>query len=328
MEPSLRDAYLERPHYERDLLLKKNNPYPEIAALWEKAAHALTLYKKNSEFFSKHHPIDTFPLELSLEEKFSIAKLVTCYATQSIKVIASGNTAAAIQIHQAIQSIQRAAHCYEYWTSRANKEAIHFYTIKENDLLEMVKMYRFKQLEAETQRNPVLAQQWAEAACLAQDAEAHVKKISLLVATKDKPSSIYSFLFAAYWAKEASLSRAHVAELIAKKEKKEAHQAELVALGLEKASTYRSKAAKKELQKATTSSHYWTMAAYWASWYSTCLKKENPGLKKGWKLAEKIMKAYVETAKYNQSTTPLRIFWKNFWVRKALHREREIKILF
>ena len=316
------EANAEVLRYTEEALTENKNGYPEIATYWEKAARAAALVAETSSVPGKIHHLETFPRILEVKEKFSISQLSIHYFNNATKAMRSGDATLAQHYIGAAERFKKATHFYEHWTTRGHQESIKAHTVHAQEALEMVKIYRDKQAEAE--RDHRLSQQWAEAACLAQEAAHRAKKTATLFANKENPSLAHAVLMAAYSAKAAALWRADVAGFLSMRKKKEARRATRIALASEHAATYRSKASKTISLPDKTISHYWTMAAYWAATSAHYQQQHDLIFKKVSRMAEKVSHAYAQAAK-NKSTRTSFAFIFNFWLKQASRAEKKVE---
>lgn len=307
--------------YEQEAILEETQGYPEIAAYWRKAAKAAKVVMERNSFLGKIHDIKTIPPIFEAKENFSASQHSTAYITSSFKALNEGDFLKAQEFSSAAKRITVAATKFEYWRRRAHEEALTAHLFDEKETAEMVSTYRVHQARALLAHQKRIAQQWAEAACLAQWATYKIKKRTLLLLQKENSTRTLSLLLAASWAKKAALFRAKVATALEQGNKKEIQHAINVACAAEEAALYRSKAARMVKQNDQMISHYWTMAAYWTANSAYYQEERSPLWKEASALAKKTSRTYAQAAKNKNSC------FLPCWLWQITRLEKKLEIL-
>ncbi|MBX9742130.1 MAG: hypothetical protein K2W99_01105 [Chthoniobacterales bacterium] len=320
------DPHVALAESEQEARLEEERGYPEIAAYWRKMACAINVVLENHHFLGKIQDIKKIPPVFEAKEIFSAAQTSTHHIADSLKAIAIGDFFTAQQLASAAKRLTSVAKKFEYWRRRAHEEAVAARLFDEKETTEMVSLYRTHQALASFAHQQRLAQQWAEAACLAQSATIKIKKMALLLTQKENSTRVFTLFMAAYWAKQAALVRAKVAVALEQGNKKEIQHAIKIACAAEEAATYRSKAARTIKENDPMISHYLTMAAYWAANNARYQEQRSPLWKRASFLAKRTSYAYAQAAK-NKTTSPHSALLLRFWRWRIARAEQQLEIV-
>lgn len=152
----------------------------ELASLWSRAEEAAEYLINAHSFSGKLHDIETIPLPPLSTTMTEGTQLSTTYLIKSTQAFQKNNFSAANEFIAISKSIKKASELYYQWTLAAHQEMLERYSFQQEQQEAAVFQYRYYQAEAANIGNQALSQQWAEAACLAQESVIKAKKTKTL----------------------------------------------------------------------------------------------------------------------------------------------------
>lgn len=263
---SIEEAIARFASYAQEAVTAGNQELAERWTLATQAAKDFSYYHftYQQNFLGKIHASKDLPLAAPWNDSIKNTQISARYITESLAAAKNGNMNLAQELALNVQAISEATALYHYWSIRANQEALLLFHVDEHSVAALALHYRSKALEATAAQNSTLAQQWAEAACLAQGS---VRKTKIAQATHtqlENKALANRWTLAAYWNYLATILRANVAQALEQGDSILAHYWHEAAIWAENASTYRVKVVSATLGGNNTLANYWTTAACWA----------------------------------------------------------------
>lgn len=299
----------------------------ELADVWSRAAEAAQYLIHARSFSGKLHDLEVIPLAPSSKILAEGTQLSTTYLLRSTQAFQKNNFSLANEQIIASTSIKKAAECYYQWALDAHEEMLERYSFQEDQQEAAALQYRYYQAEAARLGKQALSQQWAEAACLAQESLTKAKKTKTLFSQiGDSPLS-YAWMIASFWTYRASVLRAAAAEGMSKGDQK--NQLHVIAFCAEQASSYRAKAAKALSAANPLLSRYWTSAAFWSGNASRYLQQQFFQSLPAWQAsadeALRTADAYVKAAK-SSMTWYHPLAYQRYWTQHASRLEKKLRL--
>ncbi|MBX9742608.1 MAG: hypothetical protein K2W99_03605 [Chthoniobacterales bacterium] len=200
---------------------------------------------------------------LSFNYQVQATRQEVCSILQASQALEQKDRKLAQRLAATALTIREAATCYHYWIAQAKQEAYQSNSDKIASSLEKAELYRLNAFEASQTHHLKLAQDWAMAACLSQEA---ARKLKMAHATyHDKLRHLLTdyWRVAAHAAHHAADFRSRVAELIALQQKELASEWKRAALLADRAMVLKAKAARAHKEKDEFLSIDWSLAGYW-----------------------------------------------------------------
>ncbi|MCX6958031.1 MAG: hypothetical protein NT164_05810 [Verrucomicrobiae bacterium] len=300
----------------------------DLASLWSRAEEAAQHLITAHSFSGKLHDIKTIPLPPSSKIITEGTQLSTTYLIKSTQAFQKNNFFLADEGITISKSIKKAVELYYQWDLTAHEEMFRRYSFNQEEQKEAALKYRYYQAEASQESNKPLSQQWAEAACLAQESLTKAKKTKNTFSQIGKVPLSYYWMIASFWTYRASLLRAAVAEMTTKSDQKKIAQLHAITCCAEQASSYRAKAAKALCGANPILTHYWTLAAFWSGNASHYLQQALFDPLPTWKTnADQALQTASAYATAARSSTkwyhPLA--YERYWTKRASQLEKNLE---
>lgn len=321
---SQKELLAEVATYQDEILNAHRINNSELASCWQRTEQAARSMIHANSFLGKLQDLEEIPLPSSWTESAEGTRSATKYMLQAFHALQQKNIPLVQQYTSLSESIKKAITLYQYWTTRSYKEMLARYSFCDREAKDMARQYRAQEAAALQINHPFLAQQWAEAACLAQEAFSKARKTKMIFARMSTSPLTHYWTIASYWTYQASLFRAHAAQAIAQKNQEESAYWNTVALFAEQASSSRSKAAKALQAGDQLLMRYWTQAGYWLGNACRYRQQEGPFWKAFSDQAEQVAQTYARAAQSKLSFYQPS-FLRRYWSNLALQREQLIQ---
>ena len=233
----------------------------KLANRWKLASE---LILKFVQYLNSSHQLSfiiEFSERITINDRAIEAQEIAQYTTASLAALMNNNFTLAQELMSYAQETKEAGVRYRHWFSLIKQEITSHDALKELTFDEAATQYRANALKATKAGQEMIAQHWAEAACLAQEASRKKRLSTAAYVTSGNE------MLSAYWelsrdaTYDAAKIKAEVALALEQDNKVLAQKYDALALLAEKLSSYRENLVRSIINGEITTTPHWKSAA-------------------------------------------------------------------
>ena len=264
--PSIEEELAAYRRYAQEATVAGNQT---LADRWTLTANAVASFIEYNNSSNQLALIKDLPLSINTNHRALEMKEISLYTVRSLEAMRTNNITLAQQLIADAEATKEAGIRYRHWAACAQEKLSALHSIRDIDAEQAAASYRANALKAAQAGNKKISQQWAEAACLAQDTakKAWQGKSAYVITGNEIAANRWALsTYASFY---ASQIRASVAAALEQEQhtKSISHLAlssefEKAALIAEDIATYREKAVRATIEENEAIASQWSNTAH------------------------------------------------------------------